>query len=158
MKTQYGKMSIEIVGGKARLVRGGANALAADKATNAYASKSRPVANPAPAPLYDSQTEAQWANELAVLLRLGVVLFIQHHPFTLALPGGVLYTPDFLVVRLVDGRTIVQIDEVKGWSKNVRDGVTRWKIAAGLMPWFEWRLIRRVKRRWSVTVHSNGRR
>jgi hypothetical protein len=66
-----------------------------------------------------------------------------YEPFSLWLPGKVRYKPDFLVQY---GDTIImEIIEVKGWSKNRRDGMTRLKIAAALFPCFTWKMVYKVK-------------
>ena len=49
-------------------------------------------------------------------------------------------------VVIVDGR--LEFVEVKGWSKNRRDGVTRYKIAAAIFPCFAWKMVVNVDRSW----------
>jgi hypothetical protein len=61
------------------------------------------------------------------------------------LPGKVRYKPDFLV-QYPDGlERRLEVIEVKGWSKNLRDGKTRLKIAAAIFSCFTWRMVYRTK-------------
>jgi len=71
---------------------------------------------------------------------------------TLALPGGVTYTPDFHVL-MPDGS--VEYHEVKGlhaWE----DGRVKWRVASGLIPgrWFYARRTRPGA--WNIEAANNG--
>lgn len=100
-------------------------------------------------PVFDSKLEAAYDQYLAVLKHEGEILEYWYHPLTLKLPGGVRYAPDFMVWHA--GGT-VQIHECKGWSKNLRDGMTRLTIASGLFSCWAWRLVRRTKGQWDITT------
>jgi hypothetical protein len=82
----------------------------------------------------------------------GLVKQWWYEPFSLWLPGGVRYKPDFLVQFPDELRLPLRIDEVKGFSKNMRDSLTRLKIAAALFPCFSWALIRRENGGWDETI------
>lgn len=94
---------------------------------------------------YSSKWEAAYANKLELEKRAGLIKWWRYEPFSLWLPGKVRYKPDFLVhyhpTTLVETSPMLEVIEVKGWSKNRRDGVTRLKIAAALFPCFTWRLV-----------------
>jgi hypothetical protein len=108
--------------------------------------------NPTHSP-YKSKWEEQMAYELTIEKRIGTVKQWWYEPFSLWLPGGIRYKPDFLVQyadQLVYPTHIcappqLEIREIKGWSKNRRDGITRLKIAAALFPCFVWRMMWRNK-------------
>lgn len=102
-------------------------------------------------PVFDSKLEAAYDQYLGALKHAGVILEFWYHPLTLKLPGGPRYTPDFMVWPAEPGAR-VQIHECKGFSKNLRDGMTRLKVASGLYRCFEWRLVRRIKSQWDVTT------
>ena len=103
--------------------------------------------NPAPSPLgrYRSKGEMQYAYKLDRDKAAGLIKAWWYEPFSLWLPGKVRYKPDFLIENRLpvddnDKRTL-ELIEVKGWSRNRRDGITRLKIAAALFPCFVWRLV-----------------
>ena len=113
-----------------------------------------PVKNVAPtvaSPQYRSKWEAAYANKLELEKRAGHITGWRYEPFSLWLPGKIRYKPDFMVWRECgDGygkvaRIEIEIIEVKGWSRNRRDGITRLKIAAALFPCFVWRMVYRTK-------------
>lgn len=112
------------------------------------------VANPAPSPPYDSKTEAQYAVYLSHLKLAVEILDYRHHPFTFLLPGGVKYTPDFLIIdeHISNGppAPFFEIHEIKGSlkMKNARDSVTRFRIARGLFPWWRFKLIELSDGQW----------
>ena len=56
------------------------------------------------------------------------------------------YKPDFMIQRV--GRSMLEMVEVKGWSRNLRDGITRYKIAASLFPCFTWKMVKRKGHGW----------
>ena len=89
----------------------------------------------APAPTkYDSKWEERYAKVLVMEQATGSIERFWYHPFSMWLPGKVRYTPDFLIQY--PGH--LQIVEIKGWSKNLRDGMTRLKIAASIFPCYTW--------------------
>jgi hypothetical protein len=97
--------------------------------------------------IYRSKWEAAYANKLELEKRAGIIKAYWYEPFSLWLPGKVRYKPDFLIEQpYIPGmERHLEIVEVKGWSKNRRDGITRLKIAAALFPCFVWRLVYRTK-------------
>lgn len=124
MKVRTGGRTIEIADG---LVRGGGTR---ERLGNPHAGS-----NPAPAPTkYDSKWEERYAKKLEMEKAAGVIERYWYHPFSMWLPGKVRYTPDFLIQY----HGHLQMVEIKGWSKNLRDGMTRLKIAASIFPCFTW--------------------
>ena len=101
--------------------------------------------NPAPSP-YKSKWESSYANKLELERHFGIVKQWWYEPFSLWLPGKVRYKPDFLVQYTEE--SVLTVLEVKGWSKNKRDGMTRLKIAAALFPCFRWVLASQTKNGW----------
>lgn len=164
--TQYGKLPLAIdAQGRAKMVRGGVEGHAFDDGANAGAPNQRtipvgrharsgpkPVSSPAPSPTFDSKDEADYATYLEGLKLGGDIVDYVHHPWSFLLPGGVKYTPDFLVISEIDPRMVLPLQialvEIKGHHANMRDSITRVKIARGLFPWFPIRLIYRKKRKW----------
>lgn len=105
----------------------------------------RAGSNPAHAPSFRSKWESAYANKLALEQRAGIIKAYWYEPFSLWLPGKVRFKPDFLI-QYPDGmEQRLEIVEVKGWSKNLRDGKTRLKIAAALFPCFVWRMVYKTK-------------
>ena len=106
--------------------------------------------NPAPSPsaekpLYRSKWDAAYAAKLELEKQAGLVKAWWYEPLSLWLPGKVRYKPDFLIQYPEGLERRCEIIEVKGWSKNRRDGITRLKIAAALFPCFTWRMVYKVK-------------
>ena len=102
---------------------------------------------------YRSKWEAAYAQKLELEKRAGIIKEYWYEPFSLWLPGKVRYKPDFLVEYQQDMEDDVchmplNIVEVKGWSKNKRDGMTRLKIARALFPCFRWVLAKKTKQGW----------
>lgn len=102
--------------------------------------------NPTFAPKFDSKTERAYFSYLSALKFGGEIVDFWFHPMTLALPGDVSHKPDFLV--MVKHGERLQIHEVKGWSKNLRDGMTRFKIASAVYYCWDWMLVKQIKGRW----------
>lgn len=102
-------------------------------------------------PAFDSKLEAAYDQYLSALKHAGEIQAFWYHPLTLKLPGGIRYTPDFMVWPN-DGK--VQIHECKGSlkMKNARDGITRLKIAAGVFRCFDFRLVMRSRGKWEVST------
>jgi hypothetical protein len=164
MQTNYGPLDIEVNGrtGRAKMVGGGVvgHVTGTKSAPNtrrcldkpkgeASMTVARAGSNPASSP-YKSKWESSYAAKLDLEMKAGFITAYWYEPFSLWLPGNVRYKPDFLVQRR-DPQYVVSIDctmptilevvEVKGWSKNLRDGLTRLKIAAALFPCFTWTLV-----------------
>lgn len=105
----------------------------------------------APSP-YKSKWEAAYASKLEMEKAGGLIRQWWYEPFSLWLPGKVRYKPDFMIqyepmAKVAMGSTQfgLELIEVKGWSRNRRDGITRLKIAAALFPCFVWRMVYRTK-------------
>jgi hypothetical protein len=99
-----------------------------------------PVSSP-----YRSKWEAAYAANLELAKQAGVIKQWWYEPMSIWLPGKVRYRPDFMVQYPLGMERSLQIVEVKGWSRNRRDGLTRLKIAAALFPCFTWTLAYKVK-------------
>lgn len=104
--------------------------------------------NPAPSPIYKSKWEASYSAKLELEKKAGLIKAYWYEPFSLWLPGKVRYRPDFLVqyepmalMALHQPIRGLEVIEVKGWSPNRRDGITRLKIAAAMFPCFVWRMV-----------------
>lgn len=100
-----------------------------------------------PAPHYDSKWEERYARQLDTLKLAGEIVRWWYHPFSMWLPGKVRYKPDFMVQH----HGHIQIVEVKGWSKNLRDGMTRLKVAAGTFTCYQWSLAKWNGRGFDIT-------
>lgn len=161
MKVRIGSKIIEIdaarVQGGSPEPPAGASRAGPGLAPQRRARNSRePVANPAPAPpRYRSPLEADYAQYLELLRRGTEISTWQYEPLMLRLPGGIRYTPDFLIIHywiergaLFPEVPVIEFHEVKGWSKNRREGITKLKIAAGLIPWASFLLVTRDKTGW----------
>lgn len=100
-------------------------------------------------PVHDSKLEASYELYLSALKHAGEIQAFWYHPLTLKLPGGVRYTPDFMVWPN-EGK--VQIHECKGSlkMKNARDGITRLKISAGSFVCFDFKLVYQKKGQWEI--------
>ena len=104
--------------------------------------------NPAPSPTkreFDSKWEETYCAELVLRKHAGLIENYFYHPFSMWLPGKVRYSPDFLIEYPLGLERRLEIVEVKGWSRNLRDGMTRLRIAAGVFPCFAWKLVRKKK-------------
>ena len=113
--------------------------------TNNEVAPRRQVVAPSDGPHFRSKWEAAYAGKLELEKRAGIIKAYWHEPFSLWLPGKVRYKPDFLVQYFAWPAGCLEIVEVKGFSKNRRDGITRLKIAAALFPCFTWRMVYRTK-------------
>lgn len=90
-----------------------------------------------------NQTEARYADHLAMLEREGKVVGWDYEGFKLRLADKTFYTPDFLVI-LADGR--IELHEVKGhWEDDARVKI---KVAAAQKPWFTFVAVKWVKGGW----------
>lgn len=98
-------------------------------------------------PRYKSKWEIAYARKLDLDKEAGLILGYWYEPFSIWLPGKVRFKPDFMVWKDLGAGQLkdLEIVEVKGWSKNRRDGITRLKIAAALFPCFVWRMVYRTK-------------
>ena len=75
-------------------------------------------------------TEAAYEKVLAERKRAGEIVWYAFEAITFVLPGGVRYTPDF-IVQLANGE--LEAHEVKGfWQDDARVKI---KLAQGTFPW-----------------------
>lgn len=89
-----------------------------------------------------------FAQYLELEKQAGRVSYWIFEPWSMWLPGGIRYKPDFLVVFPDGLEQKPKLVEVKGWSKNLRDGKTRYAIAAALFPCFDWAMVKRKNHGW----------
>lgn len=87
-----------------------------------------------------------YAQFLELEKQTGRVLSWWYEPLSIWLPGQLRYKPDFMIQRV--GRSMLEMVEVKGWSRNLRDGITRYKIAAAVFPCFTWKMVKRKGHGW----------
>lgn len=93
--------------------------------------------NPAPAPpKYDSKWEERYAKMLDLEQKAGAIVKWWYHPWSMRLPGGPRYTPDFLVQH----HGHIQIVDVKGWHPNIREAMLKIKVAASIYTCYAWDL------------------
>jgi hypothetical protein len=89
-----------------------------------------------------------YAQYLELEKQAGRVKYWWYEAFSLWLPGQVRYRPDFLI-QYPDGlERKLHFVEIKGFSKNLRDGITRYKLAAALFPCFDWSMMKRKGHGW----------
>ena len=105
------------------------------------------VGPPSDKPRFKSKWEENYSQKLDLEKRAGIIKAYWYEPFSLWLPGKVRYKPDFLIEQpYIPGmERHLEIVEVKGWSRNRRDGITRLKIAASIYSCFIWRMVYRTK-------------
>lgn len=108
-----------------------------------------PAASPLPGwPKPSDKWNYSYAQYLELEKQAGRVAYWIYEPWSMWLPGGIRYKPDFLVVY-PDGLELKpKLVEVKGWSRNLRDGKTRYAIAAALFPCFDWAMVKRKGHGW----------
>lgn len=100
---------------------------------------------------YDSQEEADYADELHLQKRAEMILDYVAHPFTVPLPGKRSHRPDFLVIPM--DLFILEIHNFKGYHKNFRASLNAITEAAARLPWFRWVIIEKTgTRRYKRTV------
>lgn len=153
MKARIGSFTVNIPD----TVRGGVTARHNQTVGEASPSNTRAAARvagaiPAPAPQYDSKWEERYAKQLDTLKLAGEIVRWWYHSFSMWLPGRVRYTPDFMVQH----HGHIQIVEVKGWSKNLRDGMTRLKVAAGIFTCYQWSMAKWNGRGFDLTDVYGG--
>jgi hypothetical protein len=121
-----------------------------DHATHKTSSQRGELA-PSPLPGWPKPTD-KWNYSYAQFLELekqsGRIHWWAFEPFSMWLPGQVRYKPDFLI-QYPDGlERKLEFVEVKGFSKNLRDGITRYKIASAMFPCFDWKMVKRERGGW----------
>lgn len=137
-------------------VRSGVEGHATSQSANRLALRlndREPVSSPAPSPPspYKSKWESSYANYLDALKLAGEIVAWWYEPVRFRLPGTRnFYKADFLVLRCNAVGKNIEIHEVKGWSKNRREGITKLKTAAGLNTWATFYLVQwdRKRRAW----------
>lgn len=145
-----------------RAVKEGVNSIVAhtsEKSMECIGMPPSPVgANPTPSPLpgWPKPTD-KWNYAYAQFLELekqaGRIKWWWYEP----LPWGITlggsedkkkYKPDFLVWYPDGLDRRLEFVEVKGFSKNVRDSITRYTVAKSLFPCFDWKMVKRERGGW----------
>lgn len=115
-----------------------------------FARHGKQVSNPAPAPAYKSKLEAEYANDLMLQQRTGMIKAWWYEPFSFKLANGKRYRVDFMV-WLLDGTT--ECHEIKGVHQNMRDSLTHLAWAAQKFPFHTWKLCKKwPDRSWSSRI------
>lgn len=106
-----------------------------------------PAPPPARATRYRSRLEAAYATHLAELQAGGAVAHWHYECVRFRLADGCWYKPDFAVIY-ADGA--VDIVEVKGFSRNMRESRVRWLSCAEHcpFPWMRFVWVTRVRGEW----------
>ena len=92
---------------------------------------------------YASKLESHYAQHLETLKYIGEIVDFWYEPVKLRLADSTFYTPDFLVE--VEHR-VLEFRECKGWMRD--DANVKLKVAAALVPWARFVLVRREKGQW----------
>ena len=92
-----------------------------------------------------NDTERRYADHLELLRRSGEILDYRFEAVGIRLAPRTFFYPDFLVV-LMPGR--LRFDEIKGHIRD--DALDRFKIAAELYPWFDWRMLKWQSGQWEI--------
>lgn len=100
---------------------------------------------------YKNKLEAAYAAKLDLEKSAGFIRAYWYEPMSIWLPGKVRYTPDFLVEYVGDPRPKLAFHECKGWSKNIRDGMARFRVSSGFYSCFAWCLVKRDGHNWHYT-------
>lgn len=94
---------------------------------------------PGPAPIYDSKWEERYATMLELEQKAGHIVKYWYHPMSpMRLPGGTRYQPDFLVQH----HEHLEMVDVKGYHKNIREAMLRIKVAAAIYTCYTWNLAK----------------
>lgn len=114
------------------------------------------LAAPSPLPGWPKPTD-KWNYAYAQYLELekqaGRIKWWWYEP----LPWGITlggaedkkkYKPDFLVWYPDGLERRLEFVEVKGFSKNIRDSITRYTVAKSLFPCFDWKMVKRKGHGW----------
>lgn len=92
-----------------------------------------------------NKTEAAWYEQLK---RRWSEYSVIYEPFTLRLPSGTRYTPDFVVIA-VDGR-ILEIWEVKGGHIHNDASLRAFKEARAAFPFWNFRFAQKRGTEWTT--------
>jgi len=134
------ELPVDVTGNRARVVRGMAGAVQAEgKGSRApLQPTSRGLGAATGEPRYRSKWEQAYAQHLDLLQKAGEILGWWYEPINFRLLGRRnFYKADFLVQT----RTGMQVREVKGYSKNRREGIVKFKSAAELNSWAAFCLV-----------------
>lgn len=94
---------------------------------------------------YRNKLESDYAAHLEGRLLGRDILGWRYEPMNLKLLDGVFYRVDFL---LWCGEDSIELHEVKGWHKNLREAKLRFKLAKAQHPWFDFVFVTRDKGQW----------
>lgn len=97
---------------------------------------------------YRSKLEMWFAYELERRRLAEQWDWVRYEPLAFRLANGVRYTPDFVVQH----RHELIVYEVKGWSRNRRDGLTRLKWLAKDWPTLTCILVEYRRGAWEYTI------
>ena len=135
MKVRTGGRTIEIADG---LVRGAVDARhstdSGSRRNPASQKTSSQRGELAHAHKYDSKWEERYATMLDLEQKAGNIVKWWYHPWSMRLPGGARYAPDFMV----QWHGHIEIIDVKGWHKNIREAMLRIKVAAAIYTCYVW--------------------
>lgn len=100
-----------------------------------------------------NKTEAARAVVLETMRHAGLVAHWEWEPLKLRLGKGSFYTPDFLVVLPCMTIVLEETKGSRGWKLD-DEGRTKWKIAAGKFPFFEFRGAVLKRGAWEIEEHT----
>ena len=92
-----------------------------------------------------NKLEMRYSQYLDVLKFTGDIKDWRFESVKLRLADHCVYIPDFLIV-LHDGRC--ELHECKGFMRD--DALVKLKVAADQFPWWQFKIIRRVKGEWNI--------
>ncbi len=85
-----------------------------------------------------NKTEQAYAEMLDLSRAMGRIHSYYAQRWTVLLGPDLRYTPDFMVIR-PDGR--IEFVEIKGFERE--DAIVKFKLAAELHPWADWKMVRK---------------
>lgn len=151
---RYSEEDLKVLLANTGKVRGGESRAVKKRVVDArYQAENHPMAVPkgnmlcAPSPKreFDSKWEETFCSELVLRKHAGLIRNYWYHPWTFRLPGGVKLEIDFLIEYPFGLERKLQVMEIKGWHKNIREAMAKLKIAAAIWPCFQWSIGRREK-------------
>lgn len=99
---------------------------------------------------YRSKLELEYSVRLSRLQQAGLISEWRYEPCNIRLANNTFYKVDWLVIHTDRSR---EWCETKGYHQNIRESLTKWKVAAGLWPWDRWTFVTKVKGRLEVSVY-----
>src|SRR4051794_28370720 len=126
---------------------------ASARAAGAVIRGMKPAAARTPTRRTMNGTEAAYAAHLGMRQLAGEIVGWKYEAVKLRLADGAFYVPDFLVIH---NDNTIGFDEVKWYDRPL--GATKFKIAAELFPFIEFRMVKRIKGEWVIARHLNPSR